>query len=444
MSARHHAIVVGGGIAGIAAAVRLTDLGWRVTLLEATRRLGGRATSHVDPETGEEIDNCQHVTMGACAAYEWLLGRLGVADAIEWSGTQTWLRAGCAPTRLEAGALPAPLHYAGAFARARFLSGLDKAAIGGAMAAIARADREAWRGRTFGEFLLEHAQPEATVRRFWSPVVVSACNLGVERVSATVALMVFQEGLLAGAGAARIGVPRVALGRLWEGVEWVLERGGGGVRLGARVRRVEIEDGASGGARGVVARMGDGLEMVPDAVVVALPPARVGEVLPTRLRELLRFERVLEHSPILGVHLRCDRPILSVAHAVLVERGTQWLFRKDAPGRCVHAVISAADEWMGMGEQQIVERVWADVAACVPGAGDARVLWARAIKQRQATFAATPAFEAVRPEAGLIEAGVPIALAGDYTRTGWPATMEGATRSGVMAAEAVAGCAKRC
>ncbi|MEZ6233078.1 MAG: hydroxysqualene dehydroxylase HpnE [Phycisphaerales bacterium] len=438
MSGRKHAIVVGGGIGGIAAAVRLTDLGWRVTLLEATRRLGGRATSHIDPETGEEIDNCQHVTMGACAAYERLLERLGVADAIAWSGTQTWLRAGCAPSRLEAGALPAPLHYAGAFARARFLSGLDKAAIGGAMAAIARADRKAWRGRTFGEFLLEHAQPETAVRRFWSPVVVSACNLDVERVSAGAALMVFQEGLLAGAQAARIGVPRVALGRLWEGVGGVLAPVGGAVRFGARVRGVDMVGGAGGGARGVVARLGDGLEMVADAVVVALPPARVGEVLPVRLRGLLRFEAALEHSPILGVHLRCDRPVLSSAHAVLVERGTQWLFRKDAPGRSVHAVISAADAWMDLSEQQIVERVWADVAACVPGVGDARVVWARAIKQRHATFAATPAFEGVRPEAGLIEAGVPIALAGDYTRTGWPATMEGATRSGVKAAEAVA------
>ena len=135
------------------------------------------------------------------------------------------------------------------------------------------------------------------------------------------------------------------------------------------------------------------------------------------------------------MHLIFDRPVLDVAHAVLVERGTQWLFRKDPEGRKVHAVVSAADDWVDLAEADIVRRVQEDLVACFPTAADARIVSARAVKEKRATFAATPEFEACRPDASShSEEPEGVLLAGDYTRTGWPATMEGAARSGAIAA----------
>lgn len=432
-------IVVGGGIAGIAAAVRLAGRGVPTTLLEATRRLGGRATSHVDPDSGEEIDNCQHVTMGACSRYNALLGRLGMADAIHWTDTQTWLETGGRASTITPGALPAPLHYSGSFAAARFISPLDKAAIAGALPVIAFARREEWRSRTFLEFLHYAAQPDSTIRRFWAPIVVSACNLTVESVSAAPALMVFQRGLLAGPAAARIGVPRIPLAGLYSGVDPILREAGGSVELAQRVNLVETHP-KGGGVTVHLANASGSSVRHANAAIVALPPARVLGVLPAALRTELAGMARLDHSSIVGIHLRASRPIMASPHAVLLERQTQWLFRKNPTGSALHAVVSAAPEaFVALSEAQVVARVWEDVTACIPAAKDAHLVWSRVIKSRHATFAATPALEAVRPPPGPIHPGCLVAIAGDYTQTGWPATMEGATRSGESAADTLHG-----
>jgi zeta-carotene desaturase len=431
-------IVVGGGIAGIACALRLATSGLRVTLLETRRKLGGRATSFIDVRSGEVLDNCQHVALGCCTNYLDLLTMLGVADRIAWSREQFWLQPGGRLSVVAAGLLPAPLHFAGSIASAGFLSLTQKHALGHAMRRILRADRADWSTRTFDQFLREAGQDEATIRSFWSPVVVSACNLGVDRVSAGVALQVFQEGFLANRHAADIGVSSVPLLRLYDRAEEVITRAGGRVVLGFSATCVDARrvEGVLGTQRVV---------LDADRVVCALPPERAVEVISEDLTctdPRIEPLRRLAHSPIIGVHLFMDRPVLRLPHAVLVPRGeygqTHWLFRKDAEGRAVHAVISAADEWLDLDETRIGERVMRDLRAYVPAAQRAVPLRIRAVKERRATFAATPEGESLRPSVtgedpeGLI-------LAGDYTRTGWPATMEGATRSGYMAAAAVLG-----
>lgn len=435
-----HGIVIGAGLAGISAALRLASRGVRVTVLEATRRLGGRAASHIDPETGEELDNCQHVTMGACTAYADLLVLLGMSGAIEWTSTQTWLEAGGRCSIISPGSLPAPLHFAGSFAAARFLSPLDKAAIAMALPAIGLARRGDWHHRSFLEFLQHAAQPESTIRRFWSPVIASACNLEVDRVSAWPALMVFQTGLLAGPSAASIGIPRVPLARLYAGFGSILAAAGGRLELGQRVTRVEAVTGRTPRVRITTGSDAAPAHIEADRAIIALPPSRVLGVLPGHLHQHLAGLADLQHSAILGVHLRTDRPVLSARHAVLVERQTQWLFRKHPAGSSLHAVVSAApDDLVALPESSIVARAWADICACIPAARDARVVWSRAIKSRHATFAATPQFEAARPVPGPIHPGSPIGVAGDYTQTGWPATMESATRSGILAADGLLG-----
>lgn len=439
-------VVVGGGLAGIAAAMRLVEFGVGVTLLETRRKLGGRATSFTDPRSGDVLDNCQHVVLGCCTNYLDLLDRLGVADLIRWHTEQYWLQEGGACSVLRPGPLPAPLHYAMSMLSARLLSRRQQRALARACLAILRADRREHDDKTFGEYLASLDQPDDLVARFWSPIVVSACNCDVSRVSAASALHVFQEGFLANARAGIIGVPAVPLVRLYDRAFETLERAGGRVVLGASVERIA-------GRRAVTS---DGREFVADRVVCALPFERVAKALEPslaaadpRIAPLARFT----HSPILGVHITFDRPVLAHPHAVLVERPTQWLFRRigddgagDGEGRqTIHAVISAADDWVDLTEDEIARRVLEDVRACVPVARGAAVVGVRSVKEKRATFAPLPGLGAIRPgPAPAPELGDDgVILAGDYTDTGWPATMEGATRSGYAAAAVALGLDER-
>ncbi len=423
------AIVAGGGIAGIAAALRLAEAGVRVRLVETRKKLGGRATSFLDVRTGETIDNCQHVVLGCCVNYLDLLRRLGAIDRVRWSRQQHWITRGGDVSRISPSLLPAPLHFSLAMLGAKFLGPGDLAALARMGPAIIRCDRSRYRDITFAAFLRSHGQPPGLIDRFWSPVVVSACNLSCERVSAASALHVFQDGFFATAHAADIGVSTVPLVDLYDRAEEALRAGGGEVRLGTGVRRLW--------PGGIETAGGERLEA--DAVVCALPFERAREVIDPTLRaadERFAMMERLEHSPILGVHLIFDRPVMRLPHAVLVEAGTQWLFRKDEAGRVIHAVISAADEWMPLDEAEIIRRVVADIRDFLPEAAGANLVAGRPVKEKRATFAPTPQAEAGRPATVGVSG---VVLAGDYTDCGWPATMEGAARSGYSAAAAVLG-----
>lgn len=436
-------LIVGGGIAGIAAAVRLAERGVAVTLLETRKKLGGRATSFTDPRTGEVLDNCQHVVLGCCTNYMDLLRRLGAEGMIRWTREQYWVEEDGRTSVIRPGVLPAPLHFSGSMLRAKFLTKGEVAAIGRASMAILRANRRGHAAETFGAFLSRHRQPERAVRRFWSPIVVSACNLDVDRVAASSALHVFQEGFLASARAGDIGVAGVPLVVLYERAYEVIA-GGKSTQHAAHSTQVETPGRVVLGAG--VARLDrtsatttDGERYEAERVICALPVERVNSVVAPEVRAGdARFDRLdgFTHSPILGVHMTFDAPVLETPHAVLVDRPTQWLFRKDERGAKVHAVISAADAWMELSEEQIAQRVLADVRACLPGAAGASLVSVRSVKEKRAAFAPMPGVEAMRPRAAGPSA---VILAGDYTDTGWPATMEGAARSGYAAAAAALG-----
>lgn len=418
-------VIAGAGLAGLAAALRLTEAGAKVTLLETRKKLGGRATSFVDVRTGETLDNCQHVALRCCTNYLDFLARLGAADRLTWTSEQYWLERGGRESIIRPGLSPAPLHFSWAVLRARMLTLGEKLALGRAMWAVLRADRSAWQASTFAEFLARSKQSPRLIERFWEPVVVSACNMSVSRVCAASALQVFQEGFLAGRSAADIGVASVPLVELYDRAEAIIARGGGTVRLGCSVGRVGAQEVEfTDATRGQTIRA--------DRVICALPAERAADVLDAPIAAGMNGARI-EHSPILGVHIELDRPVMRRPHAVLVGAATQWLFRKNAEGRKLHAVISAADEWMPLDEPEIGRRVVADLNAYIPGSAAASVVRIRAVKEKRATFACTPAGEALRPAATACGAAGPI-LAGDYTQTGWPATMEGAVRSGYAAA----------
>lgn len=437
-------VVVGGGIAGLAAAIRLADAGRPTVVLETRPRLGGRATSFEDPRSGRLLDNCQHVVLGCCTNLLDFYERLGVLDEIEWHRRFFWANPPHRPDRLAIGGLPAPLHLAIDFLRQRRLAWPERRRIAGAlrrMLAMGRSARLGETDRPFAALLAELGQGPREVEQFWSPIVVSACNLDVGEVASSVALQVVQEGFLAHPFAAAMGLAKGSLLSLYDPAERILREAGGEIRTGVsvkalahdgdRIRRVVTDEGA--------------VDCV--AVVAAVPPDRLARICGGSLREadsrLARLEEI-GFSPILGVHLFFERPFTELPHLVLPGRPTQWIFVKgvDETGRFhVHAVISAAFDWMSLDEATIASRVLEDLRWALPTAKIDDPVEVRSVKEKRATFAARPGIDRLRPSARPPATGGirNLHLAGDWCRTGWPATMEGAVRSGYAAASAVLG-----
>ena len=434
------ALVLGGGLAGIAAALDLAESDYRVTLVEARKRLGGRASSSVLP-SGRLLDNCQHVVMGCCTALIDLYRRLDVLHLIDWHDEVRFIDRHGAHDVLRPSFLPAPLHLAASALTFRSISATAKLAIARAMAALIKippASRQAFASITFADWLRQHRQPADAITRFWTPVIVSALNGPPEDVAASYAIQVFQEGFLANRAAQRIGIPRVPLLDLYEPARRLIARHGGEVMTGVGVEQLLFEDG-----RIVGAELLNGNRLSADAYVSALPHARLAEVAPEALLQAdPRIARAshLRPSPILGVHLWYDRRVTDLPHFVLFDSPLQWVFNKgvDAAGRHhLHAVVSAADEWMSVPPERIVTRAEEELSTHLPAARSAIVVEARAMKERRATFRPAPGSDAFRPAAA---GPVPnLFLAGDWCRTGWPATMEGAVRSGRLAAAAITG-----
>ena len=442
--------IVGGGVAGIAAAVRAADAGWRPILIETRTKLGGRATSFGDVRSGIELDNCQHVVMGCCTNILELYDRLGVLGELDWHETLWFSRGNGVRDALSiAPVLPAPLHYAPSFLRMRMFSLAEKWAIARAFIAILRMGprgRVRWQGRAFGEFLAENRQPARVVELFWDPVVVSACNLPSARCEASHALKVFDDGMLAHRFAGAVGVARVPLARLYDGVGAILAGAGGELRLRTSAKALAFD-----GSRVTGVVCDDGV-VAAQAVIAAVPPDRLAKLCSGTLRahdrRLARLEEI-GFSPILGVHLALRRKVMDVANLALPGRRVHWLFAHEAPpsagfAQRIEAVVSAADEWVGLSEDAICSKILAEIQWAIPGVTKDDIVWARPVLEKRATFASTPGIDAARPrtrvEAGDLKGGVAnLFLAGEWTDTGWPSTMEGAARSGFAAAAACCG-----
>ncbi len=442
MTPRRTAIVIGGGLAGVATAMRLSESNWCVTLLETRKRLGGRATSHVDPVTQQLLDNCQHVLLGCCTNLVDLYTRLGVDHLIEWHDTLHFLDRKGHHDKLGRSPLPAPMHLSGSLLKFDCLSWTAKWAIARAMLAMLRlppAHRAQWADKTFAEWLASQKQPQEAIERFWEVIIVSALNENVQTASAVHALQVFQDGFLSNRDAYVVGLASVPLVKLYEPAAPILESRGGAVRLGASVRQINFQDNAI-----TSIELSDGQQLSADLYISALPVERLDKLLTPemrtadeRLRELSRFE----FSPILGIHLWYEREVMHLPHAVTLDSPLQWVFNRGldvgTSHQHLHVVISAARDWIDLSTEEILRRVREELAIYLPKTNEVNFIDGQVIKERRATFSATPRIEASRPPTtGAIRN---LILAGDYCNTGWPATMEGAVRSGYMAAEAITG-----
>jgi squalene-associated FAD-dependent desaturase len=421
------AIVIGGGLAGLASAAALGQAGFQVDLFEARAFLGGRATSYPVPgATSEVIDNCQHVLLRCCVNLMDFYKRLGVADRIQFHKRFYFIEPGGRTSTLEAGALPAPLHFSGSFRKLDFLGLSDKIGIARALLAI-RSEH----GRrpdldriTMLDWLREKRQTERAIGRYWNQVLVSAVNEDLDRMAASHGFQVFWLGFLARADSYQMGIPAVPLGDLYGSDAW---KRVGKVRLRLRepVERVIVEDGA---IRGVIA---DGERHEADYYISALPFERVPALIPELDLNLDGFE----HSPITGIHLWFDRSITQLPHATLLDRTIQWMFNKSG-GRYVQLVVSASRSLVEMPRAEVIALGLRELAEFFPLVKEAVLEKAHVVKEIRATFSAGAGLEERRPLSATKFGN--FFLAGDWTRSGWPATREGAVRSGYLAAEAVA------
>ena len=422
------AIVLGGGLAGLATAAALGGAGFQVDLFESRAFLGGRATSYPLPasnDTSEVIDNCQHVLLRCCVNLLDFYSRLGVANRIQFYREFNFIEPGGRTSVLRAGRMAAPFHFTESFWKLNFLSLTDKLAIARALLAI-RSERERRSDLeriSMLDWLREKRQTGAAIRRFWNPVLVSAINEELDRMAAIHGFHVYWDGFLARPNSYEMGVPNVPLRDLYAADEWA---GIGNIRLHPRasVERVTLEGGR---LRAVIAA---GEQCSADYYISALPFERLAPIMPELGLQLEGFE----HSPITGIHLWFDRSVTELPHATLLDRTIQWMFNKSA-GRYLQLVISASRSLVETNRADVIAMAVRELADFFPLVKEAQLEKAHVVKEIHATFSAKPGMEKLRPVSATKFSN--FFLAGDWTRSGWPATMEGAVRSGYLAAEAV-------
>ncbi|HEX9119848.1 MAG TPA: hydroxysqualene dehydroxylase HpnE [Terriglobales bacterium] len=476
--------VIGGGLAGLAAGCALVDTGFRVALFERRPYLGGRASSYQHPGTGEVVDNCQHVLLGCCTNLVDFYQRIGAQDKIRWYRRLTFIEPGGRRSVIEPGILPSPFHSAMSFLRAACLSFADKVAIARGMLALT-ARLPADDSPPFLHWLRANGQTQRAIDRFWRVVLVSALNEDLERVSSRYAAQVFRESFLNSAQAGALGLPALPLSDLYGIAGDHIQRHGGCVQLRAAADAFHPEQDH-------VRICAAGQETAFDYAVLAVPFNVLAGMLPeddpaTPLRAILdRFQT----SPITGIHLWFDRQITDLPHAVLLDRTIQWMFHKSeilkqqspagadesssgtderaagsdtspagaavhSPGReprvgslsesesrrdgtsgsYVELVVSSSTGLIEKSKQDILDLALRELTEFFPEVSHAKLLKSTVIKEVNATYSPLAGADSHRPSQ--TSPWPRVFLAGDWTATGWPATMEGAVRSGYLAAEAL-------
>ncbi|WP_327371447.1 hydroxysqualene dehydroxylase HpnE [Streptomyces sp. NBC_01217] len=435
------AVVIGGGLAGITAALRLADAGLDVTLLEGRPRLGGLAFSFRRGEL--TVDNGQHVYLRCCTAYRWFLDRVDgtrlapLQNRLDVPVLDVGRPSGPRLGRLRRNALPVPFHLAAGLAGYPHLSLTERASVGRAALALGRLDPDdpALDAIDFGSWLARHGQSPRTIEALWDLVGVATLNATAPNSSLALAAKVFKTGLLSEPGAADIGWASVPLGEVHD----TLARkalDSAGVRTELRTRATSItrtEDGSwavdTGGER-----------IGADTVVLAVPQRETHDLLPAGALD--EPDRLLDigTSPILNVHVVYDRKVLRRPFFAALGSPVQWVFDRTqasgltGPGQYLALSQSAADEEIDLPVAELRKRYLPELERLLPAARGAGIRDFFVTRERTATFAPAPGVGRLRPGARTRAPG--LTLAGAWTATGWPATMEGAVRSGFSAADA--------
>jgi squalene-associated FAD-dependent desaturase len=453
--------VIGGGLAGLTAAIALAERGQQVTLLEARPRLGGATCSF--SRDGLTVDTGQHVFLGCCTAYRALLAKLGHEPAPGRFDVTVLAPAG-KRARLRRNALPSPLHMGPALARYSLISPAERAMVSRAALGMRRLDPAdpAVDQVRFGDWLAARGQTEHARRNLWDLFSVSALNIAGDDASLSLAATVVKTGLLGAKDAADIGVPALPLGELHgDAGAAVLTRLGAVVRAGAKVAAIEPRadgtfvvrlgrgsavpapaSGASSSSDVPQDSVGSSPDIPVDAVVLAVPQDVAAALIPPGALPdpAVAGWAGLGASPIVNVHVIYDRKVLDLPFAAAVSSPVQWIFDRtgiaglDEPGHQYLALSqSAGEEWVDTPVAELRDEFLPALADLLPAARDARVAEFFVTRERRATFRQAPGTAVLRPAAGTRLPG--LVLAGAWTDTGWPDTMEGAVRSGQAAAD---------
>jgi len=437
--------VIGGGLAGLSAATALAEAGLRVQLFEKRPYLGGRAASYALPD-GSHIDNCQHVTLGCCTNLADFYERTGAASAIRYYDRLFFADKRGRVSSIHASALPPPFHTSLSFLSFGALTFSDKKAIAQALLTIARAGGhpEMAPGANMLEWLQQNGQTEAAIQRFWRVVLVSALDEELHLTDAAYGIDVFWRAFLRNRKGYVLGMPSVPLGELYAECRRGIERRGGEIRSRSTVRKLRFTDGHFDS---VV--LDNGSEVQADACVAAVPHDALLELLPKELvaaSQTFKNLKCLRTSPITGVHLWYDRQVLDKPFLTLLDHTVQWIFNKNwlygsrdreknGGEQYLQLVISASYELISKSRQEIIDLCTRELNEVLPDSRGARLQKANVVKEVHATFSPRPGSDAWRPAQHTEIGG--FFVAGDWTRTGWPSTMEGAVRSGYLAAEAI-------
>jgi squalene-associated FAD-dependent desaturase len=433
-----HVVVVGGGLAGITAAIDLRSAGLEVTVLEARPRLGGAASSYRRGEL--TIDNGQHVILRCCDSYRDLLARLGCSDKVaiqERFDVTVLSEAGQA--RLRRTALPGPLHMARALLGYNLLTPGERLRVGRAAIALRFADPASARldGARLGDWLAARGQGERARRLLWDLFIVSALNIAGDDASVSLAATVIKTALLGARDAADIGVAAVPLGDLHStAAAGLLGRLGVRVSLASKVSDVRALDG--GRLEVAVTPDAGGETLAADGVVLAVPSGQAARIAGAAgVTGAARWDD-LGASPIVNVHVVYDRPVTSLPFAAAVGSPVQWVFDKTrqsglTTGQYLAVSLSAADDYVDTPVAELRETFVPALEALFPAATTAQITDFFVTRERRATFRQCAGAGAIRPGAATSVRG--LVLAGAWTDTGWPDTMEGAVRSGHNAAQ---------
>jgi hydroxysqualene dehydroxylase len=430
-------VVIGGGLAGIAAALDCAQAGARVMLLEVRRRLGGAAYSF--ERDGLQVDNGQHVFLRCCTAYRGLLRRLGSERGVLLQERLEIpvLSPGREPLVLRRGSLPAPLHLAGTLLGYKRLPLAQRLRAGRVALALGRLDRagEAIERETLGQWLAERGQDPETVAVLWDLIALPTLNLPASEASPGLGAFVFKTALLSSAAAGDIGFHERPLSEtIAEPARRALAGAGVRTYLGTRVNELTRD---TSGVRVRAAGAVD--EVYAKTAIVAVPHSRAASLLEDLEPGIAADLHRLRSSPIVNLHVVYDRPVCERRFAAGVDTPVQYLFDRTAaggvPDGCQYLAVSlsAAELEMGMSVDQLRERYLPAMSALLPRAKDARVESFFVTREHAATFRAVPGVAALRPPARTSTPG--LVLAGSWTDTGWPATLEGAVLSGQAAAK---------
>jgi zeta-carotene desaturase len=441
-------LIVGAGIAGLSAAVALSGAGLKTALLERKPYVGGRAYSYQHPTLDEVIDS-QHVLLGCCTNLVDLCRLAGAEKYIRWYDDITFLEPGTSsrPARrsiIGPGWLPAPFHSSFSFWRMPMLKLADKARIAIGLLEFMRG-YPATDEEPFSIWLKRTKQTEPAVRHFWEPVIVGALNDIFERCSTRYAGQVFYESFLKSAEGGRLGIPTQPLSEFYDVVATLAQKQGTELYLRASIDRIKR---TSQDMWQAIAS--DGAIYRAPKLLLALPFEQTERLLKTLPDGSLQRQKILPamkhfvHAPITTVHLWFDREITQLDHAALLDTRIQWVFNKsrirrneptaDRDGQYLELVISASFAELHATREAILTASLVELERFFPAVRAAKIVKAGLLKEARATFSVVPGLDKYRPAA---DAGEGLFLAGDWTYTQWPSTMEGAVRSGRLAAEAI-------